>query len=130
MCVCIHINWLFSGDPSAFSQWEFANQYYLSFLMVSFSFIIVVYLLNLFIRYYNVRLDEIIKIIRSIDNDYKNEEDAPFISDELRGIVSALPKKNERKDFTKDFEKLQSNLTQKVENQLNQNNQLIMDQLQ
>ncbi|CAJ0896978.1 11693_t:CDS:2 [Entrophospora sp. SA101] len=164
---------LFTGDSSAFSQWQFADQYYLSFLMVAFSFLVVVYLMNLFIGllsnaieenntkeaflierakviieielfyllpqqrrwrnwfpdliYYDVYVDEVIKIIKSIDNDYKEDpENLPFISDKLREVVSVLPKKKEKTDF----KKFQSELTQKLQNQLNQNNKLIISQLQ
>lgn len=78
-------------------------------------------------RYYDVYVDEVIKIIKTIDSNYKEDsEDLPFISDKLREVVSVLPKKKEKKDF----EKFQSELTQKLQNQQNQNNKLIISQLQ
>ncbi|CAJ0849410.1 13047_t:CDS:2 [Entrophospora sp. SA101] len=90
-----------TGDNSALSSISYEHDAYLTLLMVTFSFLIVVYLLNLFI------VEEIHQKIRSIDKNKDKREYPPIISDKLRELVG-IPVQKYKKDLSKQYEEIKN----------------------
>ncbi|CAJ0878828.1 10250_t:CDS:2 [Entrophospora sp. SA101] len=131
----------FLTDNGAFGAWELQNNSYLTVLVVAFSFIVVVYLMNLFIgllsneiQHYNTKeafLAQKAKIITEIelfylfpnqcqvDDSNEGEEYLPYISDRLRELAG-MSKKTEN-DFDSRFQQIEAKLAEmsnKMENDL------------
>ncbi|CAJ0906828.1 9939_t:CDS:2 [Entrophospora sp. SA101] len=138
-----------AGDNSAFGPWPLQNDPYLAILVVIFSFIVVVYLMNLFIgllsneiEIYNKReafLAQKAKMIveielfylfpehRLIEIDGSNEDPKPFISDELRNIVE-VAKPEKQINIENKFERLENDI-KVIKDQLESNKMEIKNEL-
>ncbi|CAJ0895786.1 6418_t:CDS:2 [Entrophospora sp. SA101] len=143
-----------TGDNQAFGFWSLQDDPYLACLYITFSFVVVVYLMNLFIglltneiKEFNLReallyqqakfiaeielfyllpcqLVDIREKIRETDNSKKDPGYLPFISDELRELVE-MPKPEKDIDIHLKFEQVENNF----KNELNKIKQEIKDEI-